>query len=117
VPGRWATSEGSIGAGGTHTCAIATAGELFCWGDDNYGQLGDGDGVTGGPEPRPVASPLRFSEVASGARVTCAITAERTLYCWGANNFGQLGTGDTTERPAPARVCLPPPRDEAAGCD
>jgi alpha-tubulin suppressor-like RCC1 family protein len=88
----------AIAAGWTHTCAVVNGaianGEVWCWGDDNYGQLGDGSSGTAssGPTPRKVASLAGVVAIAAGSGHTCAATATQ-LFCWGRNDFGQVGDG------------------------
>lgn len=93
-----------VSAGGAHVCAIAQAGELFCWGDDREGQLGHGsvsDGgvlaVTGNGEPAGAGvdagvTPVleHIVDVAAGAVHTCAIGADHRTYCWGGNAEGAV---------------------------
>ncbi|HWT85506.1 MAG TPA: hypothetical protein VN177_07015 [Myxococcales bacterium] len=88
----------AIAAGWTHTCAVVNGaianGEVWCWGDDTYGQLGDGSSGTAssGPTPRKVASLAGVVAIAAGSGHTCAATATQ-LFCWGRNDFGQVGDG------------------------
>ena len=93
----------SIAAGGSHTCALTARGTAYCWGDNNYGQLGDGtttDSDENGPQA--VIGGLKFARIAVGDGHTCAITTRGAAYCWGSNaggedeSFGQLGDGTTT---------------------
>ncbi len=94
----------SISAGGRHTCALTPTGEAYCWGNNDYGELGIGSrdefgercSVTYPCRKRPtlVAGGLVFSSISAGEIHTCAIrSADRALYCWGLNDYGQLGTG------------------------
>ncbi len=96
----------ALAAGHGHTCAIAAGGELSCWGRNRDGELGLGEAVTDDrvTAPAPVETDLTWQVVTAGERFTCAISSERSLWCWGANAEGQLGLGDTAPRPAPARV-------------
>lgn len=88
-----------IAAGGANTCAVLTDNSLKCWGQNNVGQLGIGsaDG-TAHYTPTSVSSiPSSFS-VASidiGSGSICASSAANEVWCWGKNNYGQLGTGAT----------------------
>jgi len=75
------------------SCGVTAAGEAYCWGLNNYGQLGRG--TTGGQfvEPEEVFGGLRFSSVSPGTSHTCGVTTDGDAYCWGANSYGQLGNG------------------------
>jgi len=102
LPGGVAVS--SLSAGGAHTCAVDGAGEVFCWGANNRGQLG-----TGSPGPDLAAPSLATSvspttRVAAGGAHTCVELADRTIACWGANESGQLGDGTTVDRALPIEV-------------
>ncbi len=80
------------GAGRAHTCAILgdeLAKELWCWGDNTFGQLGAGP-VGGGPEPQQV--PVLFpTMISAGGAHTCALNLLGEIWCWGDNTHGQLG--------------------------
>ena len=95
-----------VATGGQHTCGIRTTGRLYCWGDDTYGQLGDGGTNTGQPAPVLVAGrPTDWRQVVAGGAHTCARRANGRAYCWGADSYGQVGDGGTnTDRPIPTQV-------------
>ncbi len=92
----------SMSAGFEHTCALATSGLAYCWGSNASGELGDGT-VANRLTPVLVAGNLVFASIAAGgvkfedyyteidASHTCAVTVDRTVYCWGYNAFGELG--------------------------
>lgn len=86
----------TVGAG--HTCAVLEDGTAECWGDNEYGQLGDGESGTQRSEPAPVEGLTDVTGIYPGYDHTCAI-ADDTLYCWGDNQSGQLGDGTTTDSP------------------
>lgn len=94
----------SISAGGSHTCGIA-GGTAYCWGDNTYGQLG-----TGAASPSPTFAPVAvaggysFRSISAGEHHTCGVTTANQIVCWGRNQFGQLGIGNTTLTPSPAVV-------------
>ncbi len=88
----------AISAGSQHTCGLQADGSAKCWGSDSFGQLGDGvfviDGV--GETPTPVlagAGTFTARDVAAGRNHTCAVRANGTVACWGANDSGQIGDG------------------------
>jgi alpha-tubulin suppressor-like RCC1 family protein len=97
----------SISAGNDHSCGIATTGAAYCWGRKNKGQLGDGTQtiyeVPVAP-PTLVAGGLAFTSLSSGSEHTCGITPEQAVYCWGANEYGQLGDGSLQMRTTPVPV-------------
>ena len=82
----------ALSVGHAHACAIVSK-ELYCWGDNSSGQLGDGGAVTSSNIPTKVAGLTNVTSVAAGTSTTCAI-ADESLYCWGKNDKGQLGLGD-----------------------
>ena len=86
-----------ISAGYDFACALTNDSTVHCWGDDAYGQLGDGtDNTTGTPVT--VRGLSGVSSVSAGAFNTCASTSTGHAYCWGSNNYGELGDGTTTNR-------------------
>jgi hypothetical protein len=101
------TSAVEVAASFSHTCARKQDGTLWCWGDNYYGQLGDGTTVWPKTSPVQVAA-LGASavEVAAGEAHTCARKGDGTLWCWGNNYYGQLGDGTTTDKLSPVQVPL-----------
>ena len=99
----------SISAGVSHTCAIGSDGEGYCWGLGTYGRLGNG-GTSQSPTPVLVSRGARdpgvtFSSISAGGGHTCAIGSDGNGYCWGYNYQGQLGNGNTgTDSTTPVKV-------------
>jgi alpha-tubulin suppressor-like RCC1 family protein len=101
-----------VAVGRTHTCGIGSEGggadSLFCWGQDANGEQGNGAGTTPQITPAPVnatpnnASP--WTEIAAGLNHSCALRADKTLWCWGRNALGQLGDTTLTARSEPKQV-------------
>ena len=91
----------AIAAGGSHSLALRYNGQLYAWGRNNYGQLGDG-GTTDRTSPVLVLSGV--VAVAAGDFHTLAVLSDGTVRAWGHNNRGQLGDGSTTDRHAPVTV-------------
>jgi alpha-tubulin suppressor-like RCC1 family protein len=84
-----------LAAGHQHTCAIASTGSVWCWGDNAFGQLGGSvppllrvpQLILSGP-----SGVQNFTSIAAGAYHTCGVN-EAAIWCWGRNDDGQLGHG------------------------
>lgn len=98
------TGATQIALGQGHACARLGDGSVQCWGYDDDGQLGDGTGVPNRNLAAAVVGLPKVATIAAGHDETCAIDTGGALYCWGDNNDGQLGVGDTTSRNMPAQV-------------
>ena len=117
-PGAMAFSKevSQIDAGENEGCLVTTEGELYCWGNNRYGQLGVGD-------RNDRAAPTRVGSISDWVYVvsnlggdggavstssghTCAIRADGRLYCWGLDRSGRLGLGNTSLRTEPAQVSI-----------
>ena len=111
-------------------CAIRSDGiyngKVFCWGYNNFGQLGNGTtsaytptpGVTPDAADKPISpeamvqvtgelSNKTVVKITSGNDHFCAMTVTGASYCWGRNDHGQLGDGTTTSRSTPVRTGVP----------
>lgn len=83
-----------VSAGAVHTCGIRTSGRLYCWGDDDFSQLGNGGANTDVGSPVEVAgNHTDWVTVSAGGFFTCARRSSGRLYCWGADTFGAVGNG------------------------
>ncbi|HEY0712517.1 MAG TPA: hypothetical protein VGF45_07580, partial [Polyangia bacterium] len=99
-----ASVNGSVGQYG-FLCAVRSNGTVWCAGDNTYGQLGDGS-TTARLEPVQVPGVTEAVEVAASRTDhgwvggnTCARRKDGSVWCWGTNNYGQLGDGSTDDRP------------------
>ena len=94
----------AVAAGSDHACALDGDGNVYCWGDNGYKQLG----VTGVAERNraaPIDAPPGFKGLASGGWHSCAARPDNPsseLFCWGRGTHGQLGYGGTLEGSAAA---------------
>lgn len=102
------TNAVQISSSGQHVCAVLTDRTVSCWGRGDFGQLGDGV-LHASPNyvatPRPVEGLTGVSQVALGDYHSCALLDDRTVKCWGTNDFGQLG--DATPAMSPEPVVVP----------
>ncbi|XP_026152678.1 probable E3 ubiquitin-protein ligase HERC1 isoform X2 [Mastacembelus armatus] len=96
------SSKGSDG----HTLAITVEGEVFSWGDGEYGKLGHGNSATQ-KYPKIIQGPLLGKVVvcvSAGYRHSAAVTNDGELYTWGEGDFGRLGHSDSQSRNVPTLV-------------
>lgn len=95
-----------VAAGRHHTCAIVgEAGDVWCWGQNSYGQLGTETASSRSLVPIRVPGVTAATALAAGDRHTCAIVGEGSVLCWGANEDGQLGvSGVGTRSQEPVEV-------------
>ena len=90
----------SVAAGSEHSCAVAGT-DLYCWGLNSYGQIGNNTKVT---QTAPVLVGSGYGQVAAYGSSTCAVKTDNSLWCWGQNNYGQLGSKTNTDSAVPVKV-------------
>jgi alpha-tubulin suppressor-like RCC1 family protein len=90
TPVRGVSGAVTLSLGSRHSCALNQAGDVVCWGSNQYGQLGRGAANLEG-EPGRAKLPSKMSAVAAGKAHTCAVTVDGAVFCWGLGSAGQLG--------------------------
>jgi alpha-tubulin suppressor-like RCC1 family protein len=102
VPALALDQIAKLGAGYFHSCALHQDGDVRCWGDAQYAQLGQGDGLPapiGDDETLAALAPIELGgpaiEIATGYFHSCALLDDQQVRCWGAGTDGQLGYGNT----------------------
>ena len=95
-----------ISAGEAHACAATTDGGVWCWGQNDRGQLGDGTRAAQRTAPVAVVGLGGIARLGPSieARHSCAISGAGDLWCWGANDRAQLGNGTTADSRVPVAV-------------
>lgn len=109
-----------LSAGAAHTCAIDTQQQMFCWGDNLQGQLGSGTvpdqacptavqpAARCQPNGVAVSGAQNWTQVGAGQTHTCGLDAAGAAFCWGGNQWGQLGNGGTADSRVPVAVAVNP---------
>jgi alpha-tubulin suppressor-like RCC1 family protein len=100
-----------IAAGSAFTCAALMDGTAHCWGNNGFGQLGNG-GTTASNTPVAVSGLTNVRSITAGGYQTCAVSEDGFVRCWGDNQKGQLGVGDVGSffnSRAPTLPALPSP--------
>src|SRR5262249_31763870 len=97
-----------VSAGLDYTCALAADGTVSCWGNNQYGQLGDGTNTT-----HLVPVRVNLTDVVQisagggntfGAAHTCAVKSNGDVWCWGSNDYGGLGDGTQNASNVPVKA-------------
>jgi alpha-tubulin suppressor-like RCC1 family protein len=103
------TTASQVAAGGRTTCAVMTGGDAYCWGDNSYGQFGDGT-TTSSATPVLVSGGYKWSSISTEfdsndfKATTCGVTTGGVGYCWGYNGHGEIGDGTTTSSSSPVLI-------------
>ena len=101
----------NVYAGGEFTCIALNTGEIYCWGDNSKGQMGSGVATGFLPAPVKVNVPFTSSGETSmyvGKDFLCALRTGE-MYCWGNNNKGQIGNGQSSNSPVTRPILIAPP--------
>lgn len=97
----------SVDGGFTHTTAVASDGSVWAWGDNNYGQLGNGSNTASATPVQAVAkwpAGVKIGSTTAGGFHSAAVATDGTVWSWGDNIFGQLGDGTSSAQAAPVQV-------------
>jgi alpha-tubulin suppressor-like RCC1 family protein len=94
----------AITAGGSHSCALTSSGEVKCWGWNSNGQLGNQSDTDSSVPVNIIGFSSGVISLSAGDMHTCALTSDGGVKCWGYNHFGQLGDGTTTASNVPVDV-------------
>jgi alpha-tubulin suppressor-like RCC1 family protein len=106
----------SLSLGSSHSCGINSSGNVFCWGSNSNGQLGDNTNNDSGvitevsgvwtmiSTPVQALSTSNVTSIATGEAHTCALDTSNILKCWGANSYGQLGISSNIGTKVKSRV-------------
>ena len=84
-----------VAAGGAHTCALLTNGNISCFGNNNTGQLGQALTTAASSTPTQVTLAATATHVSAGSQFTCALLSTAAVQCFGQNASGQLGSGSS----------------------
>lgn len=87
-----------------HSCVLDAASAVFCWGGNQFGQLGDGKPTVAQPTPVHVSGLSDAVVIGAGNIFTCALRKTGAVVCWGDNFFGQIGDGTNVDRDVPTPV-------------
>lgn len=80
---------------GDFTCALTSSGEVYCWGANDTGQLGNGSSSPSLSPVRVQLPPTSFKALSARGGGACALSTGGEAYCWGYNHFARFGTGST----------------------
>lgn len=99
----------AVAAGSFHSCALTSLGAVKCWGMNSSGELGNGTTNQSGVPVSVIGLSSGITAVALGNSHSCALTWWGAVKCWGDNEFGSLGNGETTDSSTPVAVFGAPP--------
>jgi alpha-tubulin suppressor-like RCC1 family protein len=121
------TADPTATTGSGLGCAVDSAGAVWCWGSNNYGQLGIGSTSTGSGSAVQVATTAVGTTYLTGMKkvwvdgyngeAACAINGSGSVWCWGYGNYGELGNGSTFNYPYAKPVLTAAGSSQLTGVD
>jgi len=94
----------AVSAGQDFSIALEDSGQVWTWGDDVVGQLGDGAAGAGRTTPYQITSLTGITMIAAGQQFVLALRSDGSVWAWGKNSTGQLGDNTTSQRASPIQV-------------
>ena len=96
-----------VSIGNSHSCYLDDSDDVYCWGDNSKGSLGNS---TYDDSQKPVLvdalDDIKVTDISVGSDHSCALDSKGRVYCWGSNSYGQLGTGDLDDSSFPIEIDL-----------
>jgi alpha-tubulin suppressor-like RCC1 family protein len=99
----WLPGVVSLALGEAHTCYLRADGLIGCWGNNSYGQLGNGS-TTQSSSPVTVTGLTDATQIVASGNSTCAVKADTSVVCWGYNGDGEIGNGTGANCTTPVAV-------------
>jgi len=99
----------AVTAGSYHACALDSGGNVYCWGDNGSGQLGNASTANSSVPVKlsnsgAISGSTVLSQIEAGGDHTCAVDNAGKAYCWGQNNYGELGNNSATDSSVPVSI-------------
>lgn len=94
----------AVAVGLNHACALGKSNQVKCWGYNRYGQLGNQSTIVSLVPVDVIGLPADIIAIGAGGAHNCALSNDGSVFCWGANNFGQIGDGTSTDTSTPNKV-------------
>lgn len=97
----------SLTAGWFHTCLLDADHGVRCWGKNQEGQLGNEAFISRADPVYPIKMNSNVSLISSGGQETCVVREDGKVFCWGENNYGQIGDSTRIDRIIPSEISVP----------